>query len=207
MTGAQISDTDHSVAQTGAARTCVVCRKQRTAAELLLLRRVKDTLVAGRAQSGRGAHVCVQRECLLGLSGKDLARAFHLPILTHDNARWLAQAHGLAETRALETLGLARRQGLLLVGAAGIERGRLEDDPRSVIILASDAAYRRPGTWGTRARKFLSAQALGHATGLDPVEALGVPPSRLADQAAYWLNLWYETRAEDNAPAITGRGA
>jgi hypothetical protein len=101
----------------------------------------------------------------------------------------ISDLHRIAEQRLLETVGLARRQGILDVG---VERMSALDE---LVIVASDLAARSASQLGDGARRFLQGTALGRAAGMGWVGAMRIAPGRLADQAAYWLALWYETRS------------
>lgn len=67
-----------------------------------------------------------------------------------------------------------------------------------VVIAASDLAERSLRRVPT-ANVFLLAEQIGHAAGMGSVGMMFIPPGRLAQEAAYWLAVWYETTTEENA--------
>lgn len=229
----------------GPNRLCVACRGAKPARELMQLRDLGATLMGGKASpSGRHAYVCLQRACLQRLGermagGKGNALA---------GLAFLAQLSQLATTRLTGIIGLARRQGLLTMGAARIialrpPKDSLDDDDlfeddddddddededtidaddddvilddddadlppqgharasntgQDVILVACDAAPRTRRALGPEIEPcMLLGAELGHAAGGAPVAAVGIPAGRLALQAAYWLQVWYEARLAD----------
>lgn len=245
-----------------AARQCVVCRAAKPVAHLLQLRDVQSA----PAKTGRHVYACVARACLLKVgmrlgTGAGGAQGF------------VASLAQLACVRLTGTIGLARRQGILVLGAARIVAARPpselsgfgaeldgadfaadddddeddiivdEDDdegdddydddddvfedgnfegqghtahgqngtvqsrgrrPRrarraqDVVLVACDAAPRTVRSLGDSGRAcMLSSAAMGHAAGGAAVAAVAIPPGRLALQAVYWLQVWYETRSAD----------
>jgi predicted RNA-binding protein YlxR (DUF448 family) len=181
-------------------RTCVVCRARRPMSTLIRVARHDGAVTLGGASTGgRGAHVCIARDCLRGLSGRCLARAFRASELAPlDSSRVLRELHNLAQRRVLETIGLSRRIGIL---ACGVDRLAVQpsagDQSRQgssmgIVLVASDAADRsRRRLKG--AQPFVQAASIGQAAGQGPVGAVGIKPGRLAERAAYWLAVWYET--------------
>lgn len=240
------------------ARQCCMCRSVRSQGQLLQLGPIPDAAgeqpKAHRAR-GRHSYVCVAQACLrqaaLRMAGKKSEPKVAL-------AAFLAPLTQLAITRLTETLGLARRQGLLVMGASRLIALRPKEDvfmdhdgdddddsddddhgdgdgvievdfvdrhhgPRGkptdtvvgggreanadvfapkqpdgeqdVILLAADAAPRTARRLGPAALPcMLSGADMGHAAGGAPVAAVGIPAGRLALQAAYWLQVWYEAQ-------------
>ncbi len=171
-----------------AGRSCVVCRAERPQDELLRVGQVDGNLVVGRPARGRSAYVCVSRPCFDRLSAGALSRGLRTRV-TVDRERFLEQIHQLAERRVLETVGLARRQGGLVCGVDAAPR-------RSGLVLAaSDLAGRSRERLGEEARAFVDGSTLGRAAGMGWLGAARIAVKRLAEQAAYWLALWYESRS------------
>lgn len=241
--------------QTGpsAERQCVVCR-QTQPARLLLQLGDRASLTASTRAPGKRNYVCVRRACFIGLALRERSTKLDRQAVTDAQLEMLVQ---LATARFVETLGLARRQGLLVMGASRLIALRpsasdlfIEDDDddddddendedtshradadiqdiqtdtvvdvgppaytdilaaacnrgdQDVIVVANDAALRtvrRLGPMGIPC--MLSCAAMGHAAGGAPVAAVGIPVGRLALQAAYWLQVWYEARLADHTRA------
>lgn len=106
-------------AQSAAPRQCCICRHSRSQGELLQLDLVPNEAAetAVSTKPGRRSYVCVARGCLtaaaMRVAGKkrpaqEALKAFAVPLTL------------LATTRLIETIGLARRQGLLVMGASRI---------------------------------------------------------------------------------------
>lgn len=271
-----LSPTGARRATAAAQRQCCICRAQKVQAQLLQLGPVPG-LEGDKAPApgGRHSYVCIASGCLRGVAlrlapkktPKDVAcSAFVGPLMQ------------LATTRVTEVIGLARRQGLLVMGASRIIEARpkrsafedrmdagdnldpdldgiddIDDDdddedddddrraagmavpepcggprpvpptetvvhggPRApmdvfchsepngaqdVVLLAADAAVRTARRLGPTALPcMLHGAAMGHAAGGAPVAAVGFPSGRLALQAAYWLQVWYEARAVLTTP-------
>jgi hypothetical protein len=117
-----------------------------------------------------------------------LSRAFKGPVADVDAKALVTDLHGLAERRVLETVGLARRQHVLDVG---VDKLPWND---SDVILAADLSERSDAKFGDANKRFIAGDALGRAAGMGWVGAMRIRPGSLADRAAYWLALWYETR-------------
>lgn len=175
------------------ARSCVVCRAVRPPEALVALGVIGNEVVLGARGGARGAHVCLDRECLETCGPKHLARAFRRAV--HVTTPLVELAHALAERKLYELVGLARRQGSLEIGVDRLEA--LVDDAQAaaqgVWIVAADISERSRRRLGERVRLFGDAERLGRASGLGRVGALRIGPGALAKQAAYWLQLWYET--------------
>ena len=164
------------------ARTCVVCRTAQPRPALMRL----GAQTTSRP-SGRGRYVCVARGCLSRLSAK------------HGGAEDLVALHGLAERRVLETVGLARRMGVLEYGVDNLQD---RDLGAGVLIAANDLSARSQRHYKA-ARPFVSSLCLGRAAGMGAVGLAFIPPSQLAERAAYWLSVWYETeRANETTSEV-----
>lgn len=167
-------------------RTCVVCRKQRHDDELLGLG-LMDRCILLRPKSGRRAYVCVQHDCLAGLTGKILSRAFDAPA-DFDAGQFLDQLRTFAAERILATLGLARRVGDLDVGADRVLQDR---SPDRFAVVANDLAPRTlHHATRSGAHVFADREALGRATGIAGAGVLAIKPGRLAQDAHYYMRLW-----------------
>lgn len=106
-------------AAASAERQCCICRSTRPQSQLLQLDLAPPEAGAQPAvkNPGRRSYVCVAKDCFAAaakrMAGKKVAAqeaqaAFVVPLTL------------LATTRLIETIGLARRQGLLVMGAARI---------------------------------------------------------------------------------------
>lgn len=195
-----MSSSKPSEGDSSSERTCVVCRKARSPHELLRLSCTAGRVHFALRAQGRGAWVCVRHACISGLSQKALARAFRQPVSEAVEATTLLEeARALAERRVLEMVGLARRQACLDYGAEVVSSTRSGGE--AVVIVASDAAPRTRAHLSDPTRTFVGAFALSRAAGLFDVTAVRINPGPLAEQAAYWLSVWYECRA---SAATTG---
>ena len=186
--------------ETGAdsTRTCAVCRAARTAEELVRLRERSGIAFVDGPTGGRGVWVCARRECLARADARALARAFKKPVTVPDEPGGLCGVvERISAQKLHELLGLARRQGVLIVG-----QDRVASEPCGFVVASDDASERSLRMAGDSTRTFGSSAELGRATGLNGVSVLGIAPGSLARQAAYWLAVWYESR-----PAADGRGA
>lgn len=202
MRTAQNTTSDKGVPQTEAMRSCVVCRESKPQSSLLRLALVQGEIVAA-AHGGRGAYVCVARQCLQKLPGA-LARALGEAVPPLDNSALLASLEEVARRRLLEKVGLARRTGVL---THGVER--LANTGGSLVLVATDLSERSSRVFEARQPAVADGAELGHAAGMGWVGAVGIAPGRLADEAAYWLALWYESRGTEQtqqAPAVHGQG-
>jgi len=229
-----LGPTGNSRGTAAAQRQCLVCRKTHDKAQLLELGPEGGGPAAG--PSRRHSYVCVARNCLTLA-----ARRFSANPKDPDAARlaFLQPLVQLATTRLKEAIGLARRQGLLVMGAARLMALRPgaddifmddeddEDDApdthsdtvvegglhaavdvslraapsgdQDVILVANDAALRTVRRLGPMAQPcMLSGAQMGQAAGGAYVAAVGIPAGRLALQAAYWLQVWYEARLADH---------
>lgn len=174
----------------GATRTCAVCRTARPAGELVRLRERGGVAFIDGPVGGRGVWVCARRECLERADGRCLARAFKKPVQVPDEPGGLGGiVERIAAQKILELLGLARRQGVLIVG-----QDRVASEPVGCVVAAREASERSLRLAGESTRIFGSSTELSRATGLNGVSVLGIAPGSLAQQAAYWLAVWYESR-------------
>lgn len=177
-------------------RQCVVCRTVGPTWTLLQL-----AAAAGPGRKvGRSAYVCIALACLQGLGARGWARALPGAHERLSAADLVAALQSMAAVRVTSLLGLARRQGVVILGA-----GRLSETPPerlAATLLAADVAPRtvrqleRDGHT-VMSLPFLASQPLGAAVGAAPLAALGIRPGRLATQAAYWLRVWYEAHSRD----------
>jgi predicted RNA-binding protein YlxR (DUF448 family) len=179
-------------------RRCVVCRSERLAAKLVRLSQTGGVVHLAPKSSGRGAHVCARRGCLEQLTARHVSRALRERVEAVDVTSFMEAVHDVAEQRLLGTVGLARRQGSLRVG---VEQRSVAGE---LVIAASDLASRSVSQLGDEALRFLDGTALGRAAGMGWVGAMRIAPGRLADRAAYWLALWYETRSPAGGSAENG---
>lgn len=164
-----------------AQRQCTVCRSRKDSTALLQLAAPADTATA------RCAYVCVQRACLQASGAK-----------SQDTLQMFV---ALATRRLQETVGLARRAGAIVLGAARLGDYVQEQHQGAVVLLANDAAARTANKLGTLARPVpLTCEVLGAAAGTRAVAAVQIQPGRFAVQAAYWQHLWYECRPEPLGP-------
>ncbi len=173
-------------------RTCVSCRRHRQPDGLLRLQLMQGSLVMAAKRGGRGAHVCVKRECIKGLTAGSLSRALRVPVADLDTDALLCDANRLAQRRLLDTIGLARRQGAL---TPGVERIVKRND--SFVVVASDLSERGRRTL-SGVPSFIEGHELGRAAGMGWLGAVSIAEP-LAKQAAYWLTLWYESRSAQDA--------
>jgi len=166
-----------------------VCRKEAQTDALLRLRAVGDQVSMDRAAGGRGASVCVNRQCIDLLSSKILS----LALRKNMRAPQVPQLHQLAQQRVLESVGLARRQGELEVGIDRILEG--QHHKNAAILVANDLSERSlRKTAHIGAQTFIGSEALGKAAGMNRVGAMKICSKRLGNQASYWLNVWHATQ-------------
>ena len=145
----------------------------------------------GRHRGGRGAWVCIDRACLSKLDAKALSRALRKPVGLQASVSIPATVATIAEQRVYGLLGLARRQGALVVGYDNIKKTSV-----AFLVVANDASAQCRERVG--GQLFGSSSSLGRCTGLHGVSVLGIVPGSLARQAAYWLTVWYESCAHGN---------
>jgi predicted RNA-binding protein YlxR (DUF448 family) len=181
--------------EAGATRTCVVCRQERAPSSLLRIGALDGVAVVGRPDRGRSAWVCVRRECFDRVSARALSRGMRQAVSV-DEMRFLDDLHGFAERRVLEMVGLARRQGGLRTGVEEVTGGS------GVVLVANDLSSRGRRGLGDAARIFVDGLALGRAAGMGWLGAARIDVERLAEQAAYWFGVWYESRSTGAAGAI-----
>ncbi len=181
-------------------RTCVVCRQQREPRDLLRVNfnacdNENSLVVSG--YGGRGVHICVSAACLQNLEARHLARALRAEIVAKDIdhlRREVLPQLGLG--RLLGTLGLARRLGVLVIGVDAV----IEMPVGSVSFVAIDISDRSKRSLPKSTKPFVDSHTMGAACGLGRAGALGVTTGELANRAAYWFSVWYESgRACDGA--------
>lgn len=208
-----IASTPHP--QRTSERSCLVCRNTRKGDQLLQLALSNGELTLGKSSKGSGAYVCAQRACLEGLSPKAFQRSFKVE--QEQLSGLIDRAHLVAKKRVLECIGLARRLGILDVGVDAIIAspwrtvGSDSEANRDYFMIASpdlaERSLRRLETLAERAggklNKFISAAEQGHAAGMAILGAAGIRPGQLALQAAYWLQVWYETAQQHPQGATT----
>lgn len=179
----------------------MVCRRAKPPVQLVQLQLARGF---SGSPKGRSAYVCIETPCLSRLHAKTVQRALRprhdkasatdALVTAADMAAISEHLHAMAQARALNALGLARRCGDLVVGIDQIEKRCENGVIRGCALcvtaadLAPRSASRMPG-----AVKFLQSCELGQALGMGAVGALAVRSGRLAKQAAYWLRVWYET--------------
>ena len=147
-------------------------------------------LLFGRGGKGRGAHVCPTSECVTGLNSGRLSRAFKKSIEIQESMPdMVARLASLAKQRIGETLGLARRAGVLEIGTDRVAeklRGCMDRPNPGVAVAASDLAERTTkrlkGGW-----TFGSSQELGASIGAAKAGAIWVSASRFSKTLEFWL--------------------
>lgn len=186
-------------ASSDAVRSCVVCRRERSQDALVRVGQIDGHPIVGRPGRGRSAYVCVARACLENLSAAALSRGLRHAVQL-DRVQFVEELHRLAERRVLEMVGLARRQGALVFGVDDVAGGS------GVVLVATDLSGRSRRDLGESARVFVDGATLGRAAGMGWLGAVRIDVKRLAEQAEYWLALWYESRAVAAEP-VTGAPA
>jgi predicted RNA-binding protein YlxR (DUF448 family) len=176
-------------------RSCVTCRTAGSPETLLRLACTRGHVHVAHRGRGRGAWVCIRRSCLEALSLKQLSRSLRQSVNAFEAAAFLHDVGLLAEQRVLESVGLARRQGELVVGVDQVRTAGSGEG--GVTLLADDASERSSAALGEGCHRFVSVEKMSKAAGLYNVNALRINPGRLAHQAAYWLSVWYECRARE----------
>lgn len=139
----------------------------------------------GRA--ARDSYVCMTQACLAALAARQ-------PRPAPGEAGLLENLAALGRTRFLGMLGLARRQGELLLGADRIAEAR-DGGAEPQVYVAEDAAERtakRLRHSGEVVALPLPGAQLGRAVGCGLAAAVGIVPGRLGQRAAYWQRVWYE---------------
>jgi predicted RNA-binding protein YlxR (DUF448 family) len=177
-------------------RSCIVCRAERPQRELVRLRERSGVAYLEGPGAGRGAWVCVRAECLDAVDGRALSRAFKKPVAAPEAGGLRAVLARVAEQKLHALLGLARRQGALVIG-----QDRVAGEPTAFVVVAAEASERSRQLAGSSARVFGDSASLGKSTGLNGVNVLGIAPGSLAEQAAYWFAVWYESRLESDGRA------
>ncbi|MEM6531001.1 MAG: hypothetical protein AAF654_00190 [Myxococcota bacterium] len=168
----------------------MVTRRALASEALLPLNLIGSTVVAGRGSKGRGAYVAVERDALRGLNDRVLSRAFRSGVSGFDVDEFLEQTHAAAERKVLERIGLARRSGGLVVGIEAVAKA----SAKATVILAADLSGRSAAK--IEGFEFLTGEALGASAGMGWIGALAIQPQQLAQDASYWLRVWYESALE-----------
>ena len=122
-------------------RTCVVCGKKRFKFSLVRLVRAASGEIAidpAQTESGRGAYLCPDRECVNRLSHGQLARAFRTRIDAEQTHRIRLELENLlGETKLFSLVGLAFRAGKVAAGTAAAEEA-IQKKKARLLILADD---------------------------------------------------------------------
>ena len=183
-------------------RSCVVCRASLPAPQLLRLSCMEGVLLFARGGKarGRGAYVCPEASCLRSLNSARLSRALRSGVsLTETNEEALERLRALAKRRILETLGLARRSGMLEMGSDRVAENLktcMDMGESGVALRASDLSDRTAHSL-RRAWVLGTSEDLGRAIGVARAGALWVSASRFAVGLDFWLRV---ERASCSAP-------
>lgn len=191
-------------------RQCVVCRTSRPTFELLQLSAVplpeKPPSDDACSATGRRAYVCIGLPCLRALQERRLGHALRTTVALGTPAQWVVGLQQLAQQRLYELLGLARRQGVALLGASRV----YEAAPETVacVLVAADASARvgqdlSHAGYSWQQIGCLTMTELGNAVGHRPLASVGFGVGRLGTQAAYWSGVWYETTRLDTTTQAT----
>ena len=142
---------------------------------------------------GRGAYVHLIATCLSGLDGDILERALCTKIHFEDAKVWLKNLRFLAQKRILESIGLARRSGTLLIGLDNIfKRGTKSKQQDTLVFCAEDLANASLKKCDGHAHIFCSGKDLGKAVGCQWVGAVSLGDGHHKDRACFWWNLWQQ---------------
>jgi len=149
-------------------------------------------LLFGRGGKGRGAHVCPTQACVSGLNQSRLSRAFKQSVQLHESIPVMVERlAGQAKKRVVETLGLARRAGVLEIGTDRVAeklRACMDGPSAGVAVAANDLAARSTrqleGGW-----VFGSSHELGAWIGVAKAGAVWVSASRFSKTLEFWLGL------------------
>ncbi len=190
-------------------RHCVVCRTAGSTDSLLPLVWAPESKLEGGSFSNRLCvaakpiaglkrfYVCLSKVCLSDLSAKNLSRALKATVRAQDLdlSAALRDAHACAQRRVFDDLGLARRQGVLVVGADAVFDGVGSGSVAEGSIVASTDLAERTQRQVLRNQGviFSNGESLGRAVGMAKVGVLAVKPSRFSDSVAYWLRVWEVT--------------
>lgn len=174
-------------------RSCVACKRERPPREMLRVVRTPEGEAlldeAGR-QSGRGAYVCPEPQCvLLCLKKRLLERSLKCEIPEQVKERLKELAHVskndavLAEDALLDdvksTLSLARRAGELVIGQDRV-LDSLSAGQDLIVLLADDHSETLARSLAmraadTRVLKEVSRLELGHLLGLRQAQIAALP--------------------------------
>ncbi len=168
-------------------RTCVVCREETGSTDLLELGLIGNDVVLTPVSKGRGAWVCATQRCLEKLDNRVLARAFKTSVSMDAIGNPVELCRDLASRRLMETVGLARRQGVVEIGVESTARA-LSAGEDGVALMAGDLSER-----STRqlegATVVGSSELIGRAMGLKRAGAVWIPSGAMAGKAAFWAGL------------------
>ena len=168
-------------------RTCVVCRKEARAQSSLELGLVGREVVLTPVSKGRGAWVCATLQCLDKLDNRVLARAFKTSVSMEAMGDPIAFCRDLARRRLSDSLGLARRQGVVEIGVDATARALSDGEP-GVAVCADDLSE-RSARQVSGATVLGSSEELGRTMGLKRAGAAWIPAGVMADKAAFWAEL------------------
>ena len=168
-------------------RTCVVCREPSRPEQLLELGLIGKDVVLTPVSKGRGAWVCATRACLEKLDSRSVSRAFKSAVSLDALGDPVVFCRDLATRRVFEALGLARRQGLVVIGvdqtAAALSRNE-----EGLALAASDLSER--STRQLEAATVIgTCESIGRAMGLKRAGAVWIPAGKLAERLAFWIGL------------------
>ena len=168
-------------------RTCVVCREGGGSGQFIELGLIGNDVVLTPVSKGRGAWVCATRQCLEKLDNRVLARAFKASVSMDAIGDPVAFCRDLASRRLLESLGLARRQGVVEIGVEPTARA-LSRGEEGVAVMANDLSERstRQLEGGTVVG---NSEFMGRAMGLKRAGAAWIPAGAMAEKAALWAGL------------------
>lgn len=173
-------------------RSCAVCRKAQPSSCLLKFTLQNEMLLFGRGGKGRGAHVCPTESCITGLQAGRLSRAFKKSVqLKEPMPEMVQRLTEQARQRIIETLGLARRAGVLEIGTDRVAeklRECMHRNNAGVAVAASDLA-KRSSKQLDNGWVFGTSQQLGTWIGTTKAGAVWVPASRFAKTLEFWLEL------------------
>jgi hypothetical protein len=178
-------------------RTCVVCRCEDGRASMVRFS-MKSGRVCVDGKTGRGVYVCASKACLTALKPSHMVRGLKVSaevLAAFMEGGCVGLLHGMAYQKVLSLLGLARRAQCVDWGVDGAFVGDAES---GFVLLASDMGERHERRKPSHANVgvFVDGEEMGRAVGAGRVIALRIRSGLLAAQAAYWWNVWYETREE-----------
>lgn len=130
--------------ETASERQCVACRRRAHPSRLIRFAAgPKSMLIVDvyRRMPGRGAHACASPDCIrIGLEKGAFSRTLKEPV--KGDAKELAlQAAELLDEKALQRLGIGRRNGATHYGMDDVLR-TIRAQQAAVVVVASDASPR-----------------------------------------------------------------